>query len=491
MLLSLRLMLTRVKPVHIFVVGVWLLGLFIRVMRIWSELVWADEVFYLTIAKTKSLGDILFVRHWIIDHPQLYMAFQHFWTIASTKEWWLRLPNLFFYSTSVLVLWKLSGLIFKSVYARVLLVMFYSILPYYIGLDWQAIPYTFTFGFFLISFYFLVRQLFGDKGWAMKLFYILGTTSFLYSSFEGIFYVMGVFVFLVIGGWVLKIVNLEKVMSLIIQSSVSAVLFLPEVVIVLKRIGEMPQVAKHLIGSEFSFIEFFYFTLTAQRLDLRSGWLVVTVLVVLCFLALILSKRWAKKEKVGFTLMLSLFGVGVLMIEVISKYFYMIKQPKSYYYLIMLAVVLAMVLIERYWRRIHVWVSVVLLLMVGGYLKEIRSGESEWITAGYFYDTAYINPYQARDAVIHLLSEGDMRVVIGYGTGSGGDEKYVPISDYYFKCFDLNERTLCNDLDEHVIDRRKVDQLDLNMGVIWLVDEKDYARIVGASCLRRECVFVR
>jgi len=135
-------------------------GVYLRFYMLFNKALWADEAFYFTIAKTKSIFDIIFTKHQIEDNPPLFFLFVKAWSFFSNKIFWLRLPGIISFAFSFFLLARLLRKLDKL--SLVFILILFSISTYFVHVNHWLSPYNFTLVFSLIELN-LIHDLFKGK----------------------------------------------------------------------------------------------------------------------------------------------------------------------------------------------------------------------------------------------------------------------------------------------------------------------------------------
>jgi hypothetical protein len=128
---------------------VFAIGVYLRFHMLFKRALWADEVFYLTIAKTKSIFDIILAKHWIKDNPPLFFLFVKTWSFVSNKIFWLRLPGIISFVFSFFLLARLLRKLDRL--SLVFILLLFSISTYFVHVNYWLSPYNFTIALSLIE----------------------------------------------------------------------------------------------------------------------------------------------------------------------------------------------------------------------------------------------------------------------------------------------------------------------------------------------------
>lgn len=467
------------------VVGVVVVGLMLRGLRILAEPVWGEEVVYVQIAGM-SIGDILLVRHWLVDHPQLYLLISHYWSLFSLSGWWLRLPSLFAYLASSYILNKIVERLYRSELSKLGVMAFYALFPYFVGLEWQAVPYAFAIMFFFMSLLACLRVFDGGFVGRNGLWLVISLSLWLYTSFESVYFVGLLFAFSFFMT-LLKVLSKKFLVSLVKVLMVVGVVFLPEMIVVLIRMSEL----QRLSGGISWYSEGIFRFILSLFMPMVS-WKVAGLL----FTGLFGYLSWRMlKLKMGVSWWFVWFVVigtwGIL--SVLGDNFMDVRHPRAFYYLIMAAVMLFLGVLEQGWeyfraRMILMGVGgLVVVCMLVGYVRSPRL-----VLATYGYHRLGMDFGRVRGSLLELLGgEGgeDLRVVLDDSVKMESWYDAAALYDYYLRCYDLSrvrwgecgliqERRLQGDWSEEEFDKQK-----LYLGVFGVTSSHN---LFVDSCIEKE-----
>lgn len=150
----------KIFSINLCVAVIFLIGLFLRIHGLGSKSLWFDEAFTLLESK-KAFPDLLhFDREGI--HPPLYRLIMHFWLYLGKGETFIRIPSLLFSVFSIILIYKVAGLIFNK---RVALysALFMGISPFQIYYAQEVKMYSLLLFLCLVSIYFFLRVLKENK----------------------------------------------------------------------------------------------------------------------------------------------------------------------------------------------------------------------------------------------------------------------------------------------------------------------------------------
>ena len=418
-----------------------LVGLGLRLLRIVSEPVWGEEVIYLSISKL-TIKDIVLVKHWLIDHPQLYILVSHYWSKVSEWGWWLRLPNIFFYLGSYLILYSLVCELIKNKYLRIIMMSIYAIFPYYVGIEWQAVPYGYAIFFFISSLRFSINSL--KVGGSNKDRWLLAASLilWLYTSFEAAYYLLILAIFS-IGGFVVGKISRLKYLEMIAVYFFVGLVFLPELVNVVCRLTQMQNLSQGISwykGGIARFISVIFFPI------LSWDYLRIIVIPLIMYLSFMLTKL--KNVLELWWLWFLALGTWALLV-LIGKFGLLVVHPRAFYYLILVMMLFFFGLVDKYWedsRKRMVSVIIMMGVAIGG-----LSGyfiDKDMFKATYLYHKTEINAEKARNNYITKLKENrevNYQLVLDNNIKVSGWYNGVSIFGYYFLCMDLpkENREVC------------------------------------------------
>lgn len=422
-------------------------GLLIRYFRMVSEKVWNDEVFYLLVSKENSFIDLIKTNHWIVDHPPLYLTFMHFWSQVSTSPLWIRLPNLLFYLFSAYFVYLIGDRLFRSRLPKVLLSLVYATYPYFVSLEWQAIPYALTMWFFLASFYYLLRVFDVTSSNRNVLYCAIYLSLFFLTSFESVYYLISLFLYNIIifsrtssvlRGRFFKMYLLVFVFSL------------PELLILLSKFQLFAKLSTHWLVWMWGWEEFILEVL-------GIGHVLIFSFICIPPLLFCIWKMLRDKSVQGITSLLLTILIGFAgLLSFVSSVFFYAYHPKAYYYVVFFIWLMALLIYEwgivKYGRKA---INVLLLMSLSSifWFYPVKN----WIRAEYMYTTDMISPVTIRNATTKLLSEDSAYVLVTDEEMQG--EKWLGayyLNKYYLECMDLAETSECQIIGES---RRSKDQI--------------------------------
>jgi lipopolysaccharide/colanic/teichoic acid biosynthesis glycosyltransferase len=455
------------------------MGALLRIIRMNYEIIWNDEMFYLSVVLRTPLFDLIKTNHWIIDHPPLYFILQYFWSLVSTSAGWLRAPNIIFYLLSSYFIHKIGAKLFRSPITRLMMNAVYAFFPYFVGLDWEAIPYAMTISFFLMSMYYFWRVVTEAKLRTIALA-ALFTALFAYSSFEAGYYIVSLLLF-----WIaaFPFINKTARWRMIGFFCLTLILVLPEIWVLLRTFEGFAKLSTHwLIGrwegrimlydvfgvSNFSFI--------LLLSGLGAIWLIIQMLLT--------ERTRLKTIWLG-----SLFGGFFIALGIVSKYFFYASNPKGYYYFILVAWMLLLSVMEWGKAKYGQKFSGAMMIFILSILVWFYPSRS-WIRADYLYVADVPEPYTIREKLMEKLREDDTWLVLtDHEMGGDHDFNGYYIDSYYLTCLDMPKSSDC----QRIVEARKPLQYVLKnennkvLGVLAdFKNQKYFER--GVCVLQVECL---
>lgn len=424
-------------------IAVVMAGLHLRYYRVVNELIWGEEAIYLGIARAHSLLDILFVKHWLIDHPQLYLVFMDFWSMLGTDPIWLRAPNLVVYLLSAYIVFKIANLLFTSSLVKFILLGFYCLMPYFVGIEWQAVPYSFAIFFFWGTTYSVLSLIKSSQSREHLYSLIVFLTLFLYTSFESLFLVTSIFVFLMIL-YIFSLAPFEKLKMLSLGVLLPVILFLPEVIIVLFRLKEFPKLAGHFVEKNYQIWTLLERIFLLQKTSILAY--VFAAIVVLCGCRLLLR---CLNIRVLALFVLSIFVTNFAVINFISNNFFEIRHPRGLYLAVATFGILILFMVEAYGRYLSSLKYLPLLLIILLISPNVDQVNENWLRAGYTYRRQFSESILLRDELVLFLRQKqmdhtEMYVMLDDNIPIEDWYEGVYLYDYYFKCLDLGSQDHCN-----------------------------------------------
>jgi len=434
--LSIYKMLDPKKIYLLMLLAIIIGGGIIRYIRIVQEIVWNDEIFYLSVARNEGLWAIITSSHWIIDHPPLYLLFVHFWSLVSTSSIWLRIPNIFFYLGSSLVLLKIGEQLFRQKFTRLVLSGIYAFFPYFVGIDWQAIPYSLTFLFFLGSFYHYLRIPDDKVGNKHSIYGALYLGLFFYTSFEAGYFALSIFVY--------NLVNFGRYPSWLkakyIKFYVIALLLVsPELYILYKNFPQFPELSTHWEQWKWGVIPFFKDVFGIKSMGVAFSNLVWPALCVLYF---------GTKEKKFYSekiiLLLSILGGFGIILYLISTFFFYASHPKAYYYVLVVMFMLMLLCLEWSFKKYRKITLIALFLIVQSSVWWFYPTRN-WLQADYLHTSDKPNPIVIRENLNKILLDNpNMKLITDFQTLKGEWIKSAYLNYYYLGCMDKLDEIDCS-----------------------------------------------
>lgn len=422
-------------------------GLFLRMERVLSKVVWGEEAIYLEVARDHSFKELVLVKHWLIDHPQLYLILLHFWSRLGTSPFLIRLPNMIAYLVSFCFIFQIGKLVFENSYIKYLLLGIYALFPYYLGIDWQAVPYSMAMMFFLGSMVYLLKLISGDQGKKTIAILSIFLTLFLYTSFESIYFFASIILFLLISR-VFRLVKTEVIMKILLGMLISLFLFSPEIFLVLSRVREFPNLSSGLIGGDNSILIFLSDLFALSKIS------VVEILALLAtFTSLtLLVLRDETKEK-SFTLVFTSLVASPVFIYFISNLFFEVRHPRAYYFIIFeIFITLLIILDHALLKSMAIkWSTIVLFIVL--ILNYVFRVDSKWLRDEYLYSQPYKGATELRNQLQQLLKKTKLEnksalLLLDNNIKKGNWYEGVYFYEYYFKCLDLKNKSSCDDIKE-------------------------------------------
>lgn len=146
------------KHQNLLLIGLILIGLFLRSWLAVTLRPWIDEVFTLEHIQLSPLQ----MLHGNVDptHPFGYYLLIKLWSLLSHKLLWLRMSSLVLYISNCLLLWKIFQKTKQEVFHYFIL-FFYVFSGYSIIFDWQLRMYSGVVTLVLASWYALLKKKYG------------------------------------------------------------------------------------------------------------------------------------------------------------------------------------------------------------------------------------------------------------------------------------------------------------------------------------------
>lgn len=425
----------KIKPVYLFLFSLGLaviFGALLRLQRMMAEPVWLDESIYLMVARGSSVIDLLKSGHWVIDHPPGFFLLSRFWNIFDTTPLWIRLPNLGIYFVTAYFIYRLGSLFFKTIYFRFFLVTVYAIFPYFVGIEWQAVPYALALCLFISSLYFFLQI--GDikKSSNNVIYAAILMALFFYTSYESIYY----FLSLILFNFILINRTSKAIVSRYIKMySLLLLLSLPGIVVLINNFARFAMLATHLASWKWGVAQMFRDVFGIDQLLLA----VIFVGLPLTYCLFMMMKKYTTP----LYLVTVLIGGYFVSMTLVTSLFFYASHPKAYYYVIFLLWVLLLMILEwgvlKYGRKL-VYVGVGLLFTTMFWFNPLSS----WVKASYLYDSESPSPAIIRNRVVEIVAdESDWILITDDELKTGSILASGYLRKYYFSCMDIPNSFEC------------------------------------------------
>lgn len=278
------------SPEKTVLICIFLAGLYMRVVNMGRYAMWADEAFYLTGTWDFSIKDVIMSRHPFVDNPPGYFLFLRVWSKVSTDLIWLRLPGIILYGASFLFLQKsIKTFSFAS---KLSVALSYSLLPYFVNMNFWISPYNFVFFFQILLIYLTVG--FIEKNVGAKRFlplFVLINFLMINTHYSSIYFLASYIPLL----FVLFVHKNEKIKTLLLGVSTVALLSIPNILMVIYNI--------------------------VRIVEINDQGMVLPLTSVYDFASFIVGKSFLLSDNRGFAvvLLLSLFVTSFFMQRVYKK----------------------------------------------------------------------------------------------------------------------------------------------------------------------------
>ncbi len=174
----------RKHSILLVLLGLLLLGLFLRIYDLGSESLWLDEV----ISSQISSNDLAHAvkAYQVTDHPPLYFLCLHFWIdLFGHSEPSMRFLSVIFGFLSIVMIYKMGALLFEEKTA-LLGAFILAISSFGIRYSQEARPYGLVILLSLCSWYFLIDHV-RKKRAVVFIGYILSTAGLMYTHYFSCF----------------------------------------------------------------------------------------------------------------------------------------------------------------------------------------------------------------------------------------------------------------------------------------------------------------
>jgi len=174
---------------HLLLIGILILGLFLRLYDLDEESIWTDEGWSIHFANQPNVWEVVKIMAQDV-HPPLYFVILHYWMeIFGDSEFALRLPSVIFGVGSIFVIYKVGKLAFNKevglISALLLAVSFFHIIH-----SQQIRHYGLMALLVLVSMYFYLKLIKGQ--WSRKniIFYVIGSLLLLYTHLLSFLFIL-------------------------------------------------------------------------------------------------------------------------------------------------------------------------------------------------------------------------------------------------------------------------------------------------------------
>lgn len=460
-------------------VAVVILGGILRYLRITTEVVWNDEAFYLSVARANSLIDLLLTNHWIIDHPPLYLIFVHFWSAVSTAATWLRIPNLVFYLISSMTLIKISSQVFVSKLLSVIMVASFSFFPYFVGMDWQAIPYSMTMMFFLLclkAYLRIPKDKSGGREWRTA---AISLALFFYTSFEAVYFAGTIFLYNLIK---LPSYSRTERLSYIKMYGLALVLVLPELIVVVKQFPSFASLSGHWQEWKWGATSLLRDVFSVK--DNLGLFLAVTLIPMIIAITSIAKSETVYRKNVWLFLGM-LFGFGGFL-SLVSYFFFYASHPKAYYYFLIVLFLLFLTCFEWGMQRRRKLTLLYIFVFMQSSIWWFYPGRS-FVLADYQYSNDMPEPTMIRKSLTQLLeSVPEAKLLTDMEKRKGKWVESYYLNYYYLSCLDLDDVSACEVIRGARVTQERGELSSSLVGIFY--DDLARAEFVMSTCVQaQEC----
>lgn len=459
-----------------------ILGGILRYSRIVRETFWNDEVFYLSVARGNNLVDLLTTNHWIIDHPPLYLIFMHFWSMISTHYLWLRIPNLLFYLVSSIVLLRISEKIFQSKWTNVVMVGIFALFPYFVGLDWQAIPYSLAITFFLLCFnaYLQIPDIHrGEQAWPIAAIFL---ALFFYTSFEAAYFAGTIFIYnLLTFSRYGKLIQLRYLK----MYGLALAVVLPELLILVKQFPSFPSLSGHWQGWRWGATSMIRDVFSVKR---HLSMILSATIIPLLYASMQMLRSENLYRRNVLLLLSILLGFGGFL-SLVSNTFFYASHPKAYYYFLIVGFLFVLTCLEWGMKKSK---KITLLILFAFLQTSIWwfYPDKKFILAHYQYVFDSPEPILIRESISRLIEEyPGIKLVTDMELQEGKWNESYYLNYYYLNCLDLAERLDCDSIAKA---RTTEDELETSetriVGILY--DEVAKAKFEHYVCFRINTCYI-
>lgn len=353
---------------RILFIGVIFIGLILRIYYLINYNLIADEIAYLSIARSKTLYDIFTLNHWIKDHGVLYYLFLKLGFFISKDFFYLRFWNLAFYLGSSWVLFAFFKKHFSNELCFLISSLF-ALFPYFVWMNVVISPFNLAIFFYILFFSYSLNLLLETKftvkpsdRFFLPLFLVFGIYSD--NSFIYVFiFITSLFLTFIYQGWSKRIFSYLKLLSL------SLILLLPYAVLILNNfetIETLFSVYKFSLNNPVSFLN--KLSLIVLRTDVLGkfiGLIFIFSLINIWFLA-----KKNHKNKILYLISTLNCLFSIIFIYLFSKYVFSIFIERSFWFLYINFSISATLLITVLWKKEKLMAIVTLISVL--YITLIR-----------------------------------------------------------------------------------------------------------------------
>lgn len=143
--------------VKIYAAVVVCVGLLIRLTLISKLHINGDEINFYEIGIYTSFKDIITIKYWAIDYPQIYFLFVRFISLFSTELIHIKIANQIFYLISAIFVYKIGEKLYFHSYTSLIPLIIYSASSFLIENEINVNPYSAATAFTCIIIYYYLN----------------------------------------------------------------------------------------------------------------------------------------------------------------------------------------------------------------------------------------------------------------------------------------------------------------------------------------------
>ena len=467
-------------------------GAFLRLYFIFTRDIFTDEVFYFNIARSSSWLDIIKMNHWIKDHPQLYILFLKLLSLFGQNIIGLRVSNVLIYIFCSYFLYQFFSK-FKLYWVALLSTFLFSFRTYFVYINCQLSPYNFALFFTCLSFFTFVKFKNDIKSTGNKAIFCFSMllSAIFYSDYTSVYFYL-TYIPIIIYLWKNNIVKIGPILLIL---CLNFIFIFPGLIQIKNNLSYF--VGLNRASPKIMSLSLFEtFQMVANISFFRSEGKIVSagcfIGLIMCLLFVIFRSRSKKKLRI-----LSGYGLYGLLISFLIQYcltksFISVVVERTYWfhYLIM---IIGIALIAEYLKKINNKILAVYLLLIIFLMITRFKDNPNYRVSGRVPD----QNIQYKTLFTRLKSSTRKFKQLVF---IDKNNRYIPLSDYYFK--DLCQRRCIRKTTLNETDINNITSSNNSVYILFNEDEseKNIAKKLAKSnlsqyfsiqCERLECRFIQ